>query len=401
MNWIIIFTALYYLILILNNFGKKSIIKIVLIFLFILTHLVTPILIDKYFSLRFEIDEDYLSKTFLILFSAIIIEFSLSKIFKHKNTQKKKNDNFLKLLTTSFYFFVIVTFLSIVFDYSNGIISIVDKMAFGIFLFKSSIENKADKKMLILLLLIMLLDIILNQMFTLFVWFIIIYLFTIYRTKKVNLFKSVIFFLLGIILIMGLHIFKKITREQVWNNHNSINIDVNDFTDYKDIALYLSLERINQSRHVQSTYDFAEKQSNHDLTIDEVLLASILPRAIWPNKPETGGSFTFTRLTGINLNENNSMNTGVLAESYWNFGLYGGTFMLVFFFFIANKIDLTSSSALVKLILYSSSYSIIRSFETDYLSVFNDLIKISIVFYTIYLIAKSYEQNKYYKSETF
>lgn len=59
-------------------------------------------------------------------------------------------------------------------------------------------------------------------------------------------------------------------------------------------------------------------------TLNDALIAAVLPRVIAPNKVVAGGREKMLRYAGIELGEGTSMNLGYAGEMYANFGLAGG-----------------------------------------------------------------------------
>lgn len=59
-------------------------------------------------------------------------------------------------------------------------------------------------------------------------------------------------------------------------------------------------------------------------TIKDALIFSLLPRALFPNKPEGASRVLFARFTGLQLNSSTSMGLSVIGEMYANFGSWGG-----------------------------------------------------------------------------
>jgi hypothetical protein len=59
-------------------------------------------------------------------------------------------------------------------------------------------------------------------------------------------------------------------------------------------------------------------------TLKDALMFSLLPRALFPNKPEGASRVLFARFTGLQLNSTTSMGLSVIGEMYANFGYWGG-----------------------------------------------------------------------------
>jgi hypothetical protein len=59
-------------------------------------------------------------------------------------------------------------------------------------------------------------------------------------------------------------------------------------------------------------------------TIKDGLMFSLLPRALFPNKPEGASRVLFSRFTGLQLNSSTNMGLSVIGEMYANFGYWGG-----------------------------------------------------------------------------
>ena len=78
-------------------------------------------------------------------------------------------------------------------------------------------------------------------------------------------------------------------------------------------------------KQVPSRYPFAYGE-----TIGESVGAAIVPRFLWPDKPEAGGRANLKRFWGFNL-VGYSMNIGPLGEAYGNFGVVGGIFYMFFY----------------------------------------------------------------------
>lgn len=61
----------------------------------------------------------------------------------------------------------------------------------------------------------------------------------------------------------------------------------------------------------------------HGETVRMALVATLIPRLFWPDKPTAGGSVIFPRFTGETLTPGLSKNIGQFAEAYANYGALG------------------------------------------------------------------------------
>src|SRR5450432_2035180 len=98
--------------------------------------------------------------------------------------------------------------------------------------------------------------------------------------------------------------------------------------------LFLGAVRMNQGWLVAQTmykvpakFDFAYGE-----TIWQSIAAAIVPRFLWPDKPESGGKANLKRFWGFDL-VGFSMNIGPFGEGYANFDVVGG---IVYMFFMVS-----------------------------------------------------------------
>ncbi len=76
---------------------------------------------------------------------------------------------------------------------------------------------------------------------------------------------------------------------------------------------------------VPTRFDFANGE-----TIWQAVAASVIPRVLWPDKPEAGGKANLKRFWGLNL-VGYSMNIGPFGEAYANFDRTGGVIYMFFY----------------------------------------------------------------------
>ncbi len=93
--------------------------------------------------------------------------------------------------------------------------------------------------------------------------------------------------------------------------------------------------------NLAATGDFA-----HGGTIKDALLAMI-PRLIWPGKPQSGGSGDLaSRFTGKEFAEGTSVGVGPVLEFYGNFGTWGVVAGFVFLGMLVRGLDICAGTAL-------------------------------------------------------
>ena len=137
---------------------------------------------------------------------------------------------------------------------------------------------------------------------------------------------------------------------------------------------------------VPAKYSFANGE-----TIWMSIAAAIVPRFLWPDKPETGGKANLRRFWGFTL-QGYSMNLGPFGEGYANFNTVGGMFYMFFYglffnFMLTSILKLAEKrSTIILWIPFLFYYSI--GVETDLLSTMGSLLK-GIIF--TWLIFKVFE----------
>lgn len=145
---------------------------------------------------------------------------------------------------------------------------------------------------------------------------------------------------------------------------------------------YGTLVRLNQGWIISSVMmhtPYAEPFARGETL--EVAGASLVPRVLWPNKPDAGGRENFERFTGLQLHGSTSMNISLLGEGYANFGVTGAPVFL----FIAGALI---SIALKICVMICRRYSVLivllpivmfqaLKAETDTLTILNHVVKAS------------------------
>lgn len=147
-----------------------------------------------------------------------------------------------------------------------------------------------------------------------------------------------------------------------------------------------SLGRLNQGYLTSMAIEYtpANEPFAKGETIFLALASSIVPRALWPNKPEAGGAAKMLRFCGFDV-QGTGMNIGLLGEAYVNFGFAGAAVFLFLFALFLNYIytwflKVGQERPFIILWLPLAFFGVL-SVETDFVTVLNHLIKFFLFFF--------------------
>jgi len=206
-----------------------------------------------------------------------------------------------------------------------------------------------------------------------------------------SLFKKTILLFVGIFFIIVLQNTKLAFRQFTWKQSyggNKITLFGSLFAEnlqkgnlFENRAFFTIYSRMNQGYNVALVMRRIPKFQKHDngVNIVKALASSVVPRFLWPDKPEAGGKFNMKYYTNITL-RGWSTNIGPLGEAYGAFGITGGiAYMFVLGAFIRwayRKVFIYSRvSPLLICWIPVLFYQVTYSGETDTLQIMNSLIK--------------------------
>lgn len=141
-------------------------------------------------------------------------------------------------------------------------------------------------------------------------------------------------------------------------------------------------------RRIPSQQPYDEGES-----IAKTLAASIIPRFLWPDKPESGGIYNMWHFAGFRL-KGWSTNIGPIGEGYGNFGPVGGIIYMFFFgLFIgwAYKTVFRLSIKIPVMILWIPLlfFEVMYAMENDTLQAVNSLVKAAFFIWVLYKVFPS------------
>ena len=129
-----------------------------------------------------------------------------------------------------------------------------------------------------------------------------------------------------------------------------------------DQTLVLIEQRLDQSVFIGLAIEGLRINQNYEngSTIGVALLGWV-PRFIWPDKPQAGGSELISKYTGYKFNEQTTFGTGPVFEYYVNFGLPGVAFGLLILGMVLRYLDIRAYRALQSDSPWDFSQSILLS----------------------------------------
>lgn len=235
--------------------------------------------------------------------------------------------------------------------------------------------------------------------------------------KKISLLIKFSAILLGVFTALLIQSIKADYRKEIWVEDRNEEIKEEEMfinltstklqnatTIFDEANTKAFFSRLNQGwilsnvlEHVPKNQDF----SNGDLFIRE-LQGIILPRIIAPNKITASGKDVkdkFIKYTGRILLGNTTMNIGIIADGYINFGTYGCWYFMFFIglflnFYIKTLYKIATNYPTIVLWLPVLFFYVIRT-ANDFYMVMNYLVKSSILLAAVVYLFR----NKFYKPQ--
>ncbi|HEU4609704.1 MAG TPA: hypothetical protein VFS31_16410, partial [Chitinophagaceae bacterium] len=223
----------------------------------------------------------------------------------------------------------------------------------------------------------------------------------IFMGKRISLFKKLMIFFLGFFILLIIQSVKQQFRKLTWDenyqgNKSELFTDLvldkltADYQFFSKEAFFPIYYRANQGLNVSLVMKRIPAVQPFDggVNLSRSLAASVVPRILWPDKPEAGGKFNMKFYTGINI-LGWSTNVGPLGEAYGSFGVTGGIiFMMVLGMFIrwAYKRVFIIARNIPLLICWLPVlfYQVTYSAETDTLQILNSLVKSAVFIWMLY-----------------
>jgi hypothetical protein len=229
--------------------------------------------------------------------------------------------------------------------------------------------------------------------------------------NKASFFKKFSFFIIGFLLLIVLQNTKKEFRAFTWGKKYEgskvelfSEIFVNNFSKGEDLfaknTFFPIYMRTNQGFNialVMKRFPSIYPHDNGKFMVTNVA-SSLVPRFLWPDKPEAGGKFNMKYYTGWTIT-NWSTNIGPLGEAYGAFGFWGGILFMgllaLFVRWIYKRLITLSFRYNPLLICWIPVlfYQVTYSGETDTLQIVNALLKTAFFIFLLYRIVPTWFGN--------
>jgi hypothetical protein len=225
--------------------------------------------------------------------------------------------------------------------------------------------------------------------------------------KKYPLFKKFIVFLIGCFLLFIVQNVKTAYRDITWtgkavDNKASLFVDVaidklSNMDKLVEVDGFFPMYmRTNQGYNISKVMQRIPAQQEFDGG-NHLLVTSasaLVPRFLWPDKPEAGGKESMKYFAGLNI-EGWSTNVSPLGEAYGSFGSIGGIlFMFMLGLFIRwiykRTFDIAQRLPLLVLWIPVLFYQVTYCMETDSLQIFNSLLKGSFFLWLLYKVVPTW-----------
>lgn len=217
---------------------------------------------------------------------------------------------------------------------------------------------------------------------------------------RTNFFKKVLFFFTGVFLLIILQGVKPAYRNETWKGGYEgsktelfltlVSEQVSKEDLFSPKAFYPIYYRTNQGFNISLVMNRIPRIQPYDNGKNLFLSFSsaLVPRFLWPDKPEAGGKFNMKYYAGLTI-KGWSTNVGPLGEAYGSFGVTGGIIFMfllgAFIRWVYGKVFLISKKIpLLILWIPVLFYQVTYSAETDILQIFNSLIKSAFFIWLLY-----------------
>jgi hypothetical protein len=226
----------------------------------------------------------------------------------------------------------------------------------------------------------------------------------IFLGTKTNFIKKTFFFLIGVFILFLIQSVKPDYRAATWGNEQSrgesnaeifvglLSEKLSGGSIFSKQAFFWIYYRTNQGFNVSLVMRRIPRVQPFDggIHLMRAAASSLVPRFLWPDKPEAGGKFNMKYYAGRTI-KGWSTNVGPLGEAYGSFGRSGGIiFMLCLGFFIRwaykRAFIIARRIPLVICWLPVLFYQVTYSAETDTLQIMNSLVKSATFMWVLYNI---------------
>jgi len=231
---------------------------------------------------------------------------------------------------------------------------------------------------------------------------------------KWRFFSKLLFSLLGFSLVVLIQMTKPVYRQITWrsktieglsavNNSNFeifstlfINRISSPSKIFVEEPLFRVYTRLNQGWLIARAMNYVPRVEPYadGETMIRTFLGIIVPRVLWPDKPEAGGYENLSRFVGIKRKLKYSMDIGPYGEAYGNFGPVAGVGFIFFYGLLLSyflKMLLVKCFKTPSLLIWAPLlFYYTLMVETDIFNTVNFVVKTAIFVWFIFWVAKTF-----------
>lgn len=282
----------------------------------------------------------------ILFYLAVTLSF---KKYRNKNyilsafEKIRQRYNIIKIVKI----FIVISFVSNVLsgkiDSLNFLFYLGSQLTTIVLILSLLLKSKKTKKVIFIAVFVLLLtNVISTGMFSNLVFSFLFYGLFYVLINNLSTRNKIILPVLASLFLILLQTFKGDFRNESWSGNQNVdktqiainvvsNISNSFNADFLKISSIPTLVRLNMAWHCSRVIKYvpnAEPYAYGSTIVN--IFTSLIPRVLWPDKPELSGNLYLEKYGKYTPQEGTSMSIGQIGESYANFGFWGG---IIFFGF--------------------------------------------------------------------
>jgi len=231
---------------------------------------------------------------------------------------------------------------------------------------------------------------------------------------RFRFFSKLFFVISALFAILMIQMIKPVYRQITWQSKSIEGLSIADNSEFEifstlivnrlsspskifiEAPLFRVYTRLNQGWLIARAMDYVPRVEPYadGETMVRTFFGILVPRALWPTKPEAGGYENLSRFVGIKKKLKYSMDIGPYGEAYGNFGPEVGIVFIFFYGLLLSwflKLMLVTSFKTPSLLIWSPLlFYYTLMVETDIFNTLNFIVKTGVFVWFIFWVAKTF-----------